>query len=113
MSNSLRIRLARRQEKIARILSRNDKITTLNLDYSTEHRTNNLNDLRVVELYLNTKKSKGEWNVGTNFLKISTLTQESMLTKIGKEGRGMISNRNEKNLPNNLKAVDTILKNPD
>ena len=36
-----------------------------------------------------------------------------MLTKIRREGRGMISNRNKKNLPNNLKVVDTILKNPD
>ena len=36
-----------------------------------------------------------------------------MLTKIRREGRGMISNKNDKNIHNSLKVVDTILKNSD
>ena len=56
MSNSLRIKLTRRQETSARSLSRNAKINAENLDFSTEHTTNNLNDLRAVEVYLNLVK---------------------------------------------------------
>ena len=64
-------------------------------------------------MYLNLVKSTGEWNVGGKLWELLTQVQKDMLTKIRREGRGMISNKNEKNLHNNLKVVDTILKNPD
>ena len=42
-----------------------------------------------------------------------TQVQKDMLTKIRREDRGMFSNRNDKNIHNSLKVVNTILKNPD
>ena len=64
MSNSLRIKLARRKETSARSSSRNAKINATNLDSPTQHTTNNLDDLKAVEVYLNVVKTTGEWNVG-------------------------------------------------
>ena len=91
-------------------MSRNSKINATNLDFSTEHTTNNLNDLRAVEVYLNLVKSTGEWNVGGKLWELLTQNQKDMLTKIRRKGIEMIPNRNEKNQPNNLKVAATILK---
>ena len=53
MSNSLKIKLAERKDTSTRSLSINTKINATNLDSPTQHTTNNLDDLKVVEVYLN------------------------------------------------------------
>ena len=64
MSNSLRIKLAKRKDTSTRSLSINAKINATNLDSPTQHTTNNLDDLRAVKVYLNVVKitEKGSFN---------------------------------------------------
>ena len=61
-------------------------------------------------MYLNVVKTTGEWNVGGKLWEFLTQNQKDMLLKIRREGKGKIPN-NEKNIPNNLQVVDTILQN--
>ena len=63
-------------------MSRNAKINAANLDFPTEYITNNLNDLKAVEVYLNLVKLTGEWNVDEKLWELLTQVQKDMLTKI-------------------------------
>ena len=58
-------------------MSRNAKINTKNLDFPTEHTTNNLNYVRAVEVYINMVKSAGEQNVGGKLWKVLTQTHQN------------------------------------